>query len=111
MTDQKPRQPGAAGGHSRRDFLRGSGVAAATAVLTGQAVGVLDEAQAADGEPKVLSGTVEVTLKVNGRIARARSSRAARCSIRSAIGWTSPAPSGSAIVGPAGHARRSSTAS
>jgi xanthine dehydrogenase YagT iron-sulfur-binding subunit len=67
MTDHKPRQPSAAGGHSRRDFLRGSGVAAATAVLTGQAVGVLDEAQAADGEPKVLSGTVEITLKVNGQ--------------------------------------------
>ncbi len=66
MTDQKPRKPGEVGGHSRRDFLRGSGVAAATAVLTGQAVGVLEEAQAAD-EPKVLSGTVEITLKVNGQ--------------------------------------------
>jgi xanthine dehydrogenase YagT iron-sulfur-binding subunit len=42
-------------------------VAAATAVLTGQAVGVLDEAQAAQDEPKVLSGSVEITLKVNGQ--------------------------------------------
>src|SRR5262245_55025658 len=67
MTDQKPKHPGRAGSHSRREFLRGSGVAAATAVLTGQAAGVLDEAQAADGEPKVLSGTVEITLKVNGQ--------------------------------------------
>ena len=67
MTDQKPRQPGATGGHSRRDFLRGSGVAAATAVLTGQATMALDEAQAAEGEPKVLSGTVPITLKVNGQ--------------------------------------------
>lgn len=65
MTDQRPRNPGGPGGHSRRDFLRGSGVAAATAVLTGQAAGVLEEAQAAD-EPKVLSGTVQITLKVNG---------------------------------------------
>ena len=67
MTDPRPNNPGAAGGHSRRDFLRGSGVAAATAVLTGQAAGVLDEAQAAEGETKVLSGTVEITLKVNGQ--------------------------------------------
>ena len=67
MTDQKPRKPAATGGHNRRDFLRGSGVAAATAVLTGQAAGILDEAKAAQAEPKVLSGTVEITLKVNGQ--------------------------------------------
>src|SRR5262249_20750442 len=67
MTEQKPRRPGAAGGHSRRDFLRGSGVAAATAVLTGQAVGGLDEAQAAQDGPKGLSGTVDITLKVHGQ--------------------------------------------
>lgn len=67
MTDQKPRKPGEPAGHSRRDFLRGSGVAAATAVLTGPAVGMLDEAKAAEGEPKVLSGTVDIKLKVNGQ--------------------------------------------
>ncbi len=67
MTEQKPRDPGGLGGQSRRDFLRGSGVAAATAVLTGQAAGVLDEAQAAEESTKVLSGTVEITLKVNGQ--------------------------------------------
>ncbi len=67
MTEQRPRRPGGPGGHSRRDFLRGSGVAAATAVLTGQAVGVLDEAQAAQDGPKVLSGTLDITLKVNGQ--------------------------------------------
>jgi xanthine dehydrogenase YagT iron-sulfur-binding subunit len=67
MTDQKTRKPAETSGHSRRDFLRGSGVAAATAVLTGQAVGLLDEAQAAEGETKVLSGTVDITLKVNGQ--------------------------------------------
>ena len=67
MIEQRPRRPGAAVGHSRRDFLRGSGVAAATAVLTGQATMALDEAQAAQGEPKVLSGTVPITLKVNGQ--------------------------------------------
>src|SRR6185312_8457142 len=67
MTEQKPRKPGGPDGHSRRDFLRGSGVAAATAVLTGQATMALDEAQAAQDEPKVLAGTVEITLKVNGQ--------------------------------------------
>ena len=67
MPEQKPRKPGGPNGHSRRDFLRGSGVAAATAVLTGQAALALDEAQAAEAEPKVLSGTVEITLKVNGQ--------------------------------------------
>jgi xanthine dehydrogenase YagT iron-sulfur-binding subunit len=41
-------------------------VAAATAVLTGQATTALDEAKAAQAEPKIVSGTVEVTLKVNG---------------------------------------------
>jgi xanthine dehydrogenase YagT iron-sulfur-binding subunit len=67
MTDQKPRKAGGPDGHSRRDFLRGSGVAAATAVLTGQATLALDEARAAQDGPKVLSGTVEITLKVNGQ--------------------------------------------
>src|SRR5947209_18535860 len=54
-------------GHSRRDFLRGSGLAAATAVLTGPANVALDEAQAAEAGPKVLSGDVRITLKVNGQ--------------------------------------------
>ena len=67
MTDHRPKKPGGPSGHSRRDFLRGSGVAAATAVLTGQATMALDEAQAAEGEPKVLTGTVQITLKVNGQ--------------------------------------------
>lgn len=53
-------------GHSRRDFLRGSGLAAATAVLTAPAVAALDEAKAAEDGPKVLSGEVPVTLQVNG---------------------------------------------
>ncbi|QEH32731.1 Carbon monoxide dehydrogenase small chain [Aquisphaera giovannonii] len=55
-------------GHSRRDFLRGSGVAAATAALAGQ-VATVEEAEAAAQEagPQVVSGTVEVTLKVNGQ--------------------------------------------
>jgi xanthine dehydrogenase YagT iron-sulfur-binding subunit len=54
-------------GHSRRDFLRGSGLAAASAVLTGQATTALDEAKAAQDAPKVLSGNVPLTLKVNGQ--------------------------------------------
>ena len=60
--DQRPK-----GGPSRRDFLRGSGLAAASAVLTGTATQALDEAKAAAAEEaKVLSGQVELTLKVNG---------------------------------------------
>jgi xanthine dehydrogenase YagT iron-sulfur-binding subunit len=54
-------------GHSRRDFLRGSGLAAATAVLTAPAVAALDEAKAAEEGAKVLSGEVNLTLKVNGQ--------------------------------------------
>ena len=68
MTDQKTQetrrtgrsQParllaglGRGGGHGRADRPGGPGI--------------LDEAQAAQAEPKVLSGTVEITLKVNGQ--------------------------------------------
>jgi xanthine dehydrogenase YagT iron-sulfur-binding subunit len=70
MRDNEPKKPGGPSASSRRDFLRGSGVAAATAVLTGQATLALEEAQAAQAagaEPKVLAGTVEITLKVNGQ--------------------------------------------
>jgi xanthine dehydrogenase YagT iron-sulfur-binding subunit len=67
MTGQKPQKAGGSNGHSRRDFLRGSGVAAATAVLTGQATLALEEARAAQDEPKVLAGSVDITLKVNGQ--------------------------------------------
>ena len=66
MPEDVRKKPGGPASPSRRDFLRGSGVAAATAVLTGQATTALDEAKAAQSEPKVLSGTVEVTLKING---------------------------------------------
>jgi xanthine dehydrogenase YagT iron-sulfur-binding subunit len=62
MSDNDPKPKGG----SRRDFLRGSGLAAATAVLTGPATVALDEAKAADEAPKVLSGEVKITLKVNG---------------------------------------------
>lgn len=60
--------PKARSGHSRRDFLRGSGLAAASAVLTTQATQALDEARAealADG-PEVVSGELTITLQVNG---------------------------------------------
>jgi xanthine dehydrogenase YagT iron-sulfur-binding subunit len=67
MRDQEPRKPGGPPGHSRRDFLRGSGVAAATAVLTSQATLALNEAEAAEQEPKVLSGAVDISLKINGQ--------------------------------------------
>jgi xanthine dehydrogenase YagT iron-sulfur-binding subunit len=67
MRENEPKKPGGPNGHSRRDFLRGSGAAAATAVLTGQAALAIEEAQAAPSEPKLLAGTVDITLKVNGQ--------------------------------------------
>jgi xanthine dehydrogenase YagT iron-sulfur-binding subunit len=66
MPEHDPKTRGGPGGPSRRDFLRGSGLAAASAVLTGPATAALDEQKAADSEPKLLSGDVELTLKVNG---------------------------------------------
>jgi xanthine dehydrogenase YagT iron-sulfur-binding subunit len=66
MAEDVRKKPGGPASPSRRDFLRGSGVAAATAVLTGQATTAFDEAMAAESEPKILTGTVEITLKVNG---------------------------------------------
>jgi xanthine dehydrogenase YagT iron-sulfur-binding subunit len=67
MAEHDPRLKPGAGGASRRDFLRGSGLAAASAVLTGPATAALDEAQAAEAEPKVLAGEVSLTLQVNGQ--------------------------------------------
>ncbi len=68
MREQDPKINGGAAGSSRRDFLRGSGVAAATAVLTGQATTALEEARAAqEAGPKLLSGNVEITLRVNSQ--------------------------------------------
>jgi xanthine dehydrogenase YagT iron-sulfur-binding subunit len=66
MTDKDPKPNGTGNGHSRRDFLRGSSLAAASAVLTGPATVALDEAKAAESAPKVLSGDLSITLKVNG---------------------------------------------
>ncbi|HEV3122854.1 MAG TPA: (2Fe-2S)-binding protein [Isosphaeraceae bacterium] len=53
-------------GASRRDFLRGSGLAAATAALSGQAAVARDVAKVGAADTKVLSGDVEITLKING---------------------------------------------
>ena len=64
--DQKTRG-GPKSGHSRRDFLRGSGIAAATTVLTGPAIAALDEAKALQDAPRRLKGDVDLTLKVNGK--------------------------------------------
>ena len=70
MTDNDSTKKRGPTGASRRDFLRGSGIAAATAVLTGPAVTALDEARAEElaqaNAPKVLSGDVPLTMKVNG---------------------------------------------
>ncbi|MBI1322780.1 twin-arginine translocation signal domain-containing protein [bacterium] len=55
---------------SRRDFLRGSSVAAATAVLTQTAQVGMDEAAAealATQQISAQSGTISVTLQVNGK--------------------------------------------
>ncbi len=67
MTGRDPNSRDGATGHSRRDFLRGSGLAAASAVLTHQATTALNEARAADEQAsKVVSGTTTITLNVNG---------------------------------------------
>jgi xanthine dehydrogenase YagT iron-sulfur-binding subunit len=68
MREHDPKSKAGPPGPSRRDFLRGSGFAAATAVLTGPANAALDEAKAAEENGvKVLSGEVPVSLKVNGQ--------------------------------------------
>lgn len=54
-------------GSSRRDFLRGSGLAAASAVLTAPAVKAAEEINAQDAGPKLLSGEIDLSLKVNGQ--------------------------------------------
>lgn len=61
-TEQKPPNNRA----SRRDFLRGSGLAAATTVLTGRATAAIEEARAQDPEVQVLSGEIPLKLNVNG---------------------------------------------
>jgi xanthine dehydrogenase YagT iron-sulfur-binding subunit len=68
MTERDPKPRNGAPGHSRRDFLRGSGLAAAGAVLTTHATDALNEAQAqANPATRVLSGNVQITLNVNGQ--------------------------------------------
>src|SRR4051812_6843929 len=68
MPEHDPKHQGGGGpsGPSRRDFLRGSGLAAASAVLSAQVTTAVDEAQAADESQAVLSGQIKLTLKVNG---------------------------------------------
>jgi xanthine dehydrogenase YagT iron-sulfur-binding subunit len=66
MPEQDLKQQRGPAEPSRRDFLRGSGLAAASAVLTAPAVAALDEAKAAEEGPKVLSGDLKITLQVNG---------------------------------------------
>ena len=69
MAEHNHRPPTGPGDHSRRDFLRGSGLAAASAVLTAQATAAIDEAkaEATADTPKVVSGDISLTLKVNGK--------------------------------------------
>jgi xanthine dehydrogenase YagT iron-sulfur-binding subunit len=57
-------------GHNRRDFLRGSGLAAASAVVAGTATQALQEARgetAQEAGAKLLAGNVDIKLKVNGK--------------------------------------------
>jgi aerobic-type carbon monoxide dehydrogenase small subunit (CoxS/CutS family) len=69
--DRRPdngRSDGNRGGLSRRGFLRGAGVSAATTVLLDGALSGMAEAQAKAGEPKVVgAGPVEITLQINGK--------------------------------------------
>ena len=66
MAEHNQMPPVGPGDHSRRHFLRGSGLAAASAVLTAQATAAIDEVEAAADAPKVASGDIALTLKVNG---------------------------------------------
>ena len=63
------KDPPVRGGHNRRDFIRGSGLAAASAVLTAPVAQALDEAKAAElaQSPKALKGNVPITLQVDGK--------------------------------------------
>lgn len=66
MPEHDPTKPRP--GHNRRDFFRGTGIAAASAVLTAPVAKAVEEArEALDDGPKVLSGEMPVTLKVNGQ--------------------------------------------
>lgn len=60
--------PNSKAGQSRRDFLRGSGLAAAGTLLAQTATEAAQEAKAAQAEGvEVLSGDVEISLKINGQ--------------------------------------------
>jgi xanthine dehydrogenase YagT iron-sulfur-binding subunit len=68
MTEHNPRSPMGPGEHSRRDFLRGSGIAAASAVLTAQAGAAIVEAEPIADAPSVVFGDIPLKLKVNGHV-------------------------------------------
>ena len=64
--NEKP--DGTRGGLSRRGFLKGAGVSAASTVLLDGALSGMAEAQAKANEPKVVGpGPVELTLQINGK--------------------------------------------
>ena len=66
MPTHDPNTP-APPGHNRRDFLRGSGVAAAGAVLAGSAEAAFLEADVAQtDEAELLSGSCPIALTING---------------------------------------------
>jgi xanthine dehydrogenase YagT iron-sulfur-binding subunit len=68
MAEHNPRSPMGPGEHSRRDFLRGSGIAAASAVLTAQAGAAIVEPEPIADAPSVVSGDIPLKLKVNGHM-------------------------------------------
>ena len=66
MTDHNSRSPVGPGDHSRRDFLRGSGIAAASAVLTAQATAALADVPHDRFIADVNSGMEELRNRVPG---------------------------------------------
>lgn len=69
MTEKDPTTyAGPPQGHNRRDFLRGSGLAAASAVIANTATSALQEVKAASAQegPELASGTLSIELKING---------------------------------------------
>ena len=69
--DRRPdseRSDASRGGLSRRGFLKGAGVSAASTVLLDGAISGMAEAQAKANQPRVFGpGAVEITLQINGK--------------------------------------------
>ena len=96
---EKLRKPVANDAFSRRDFLRGAGVAVSGGLLAGENSAT---AAAPGGSTPVLGpGAVPVTLRINGKAQKLNSNPGSRSSTRCATTWTSPAQRKSATAAPA----------